>query len=78
VAVDLAATTDAGGRAVSEPAPTTAPTPPAETPPSADTGTSSAAAGTEILPLLPLRDALVFPGTIQALSIDRASSLRLL
>jgi len=32
----------------------------------------------EVLPVLPLRDTIVFPGTIQALSIARASSLRLL
>ena len=32
----------------------------------------------EVLPILPLRDTVVFPGTVQALSIGRASSLRLL
>ena len=39
---------------------------------------ASAAAAGEVLPLLPMRDTLVFPGTIQALSIGRPSSLRLL
>ncbi|MBX7210071.1 MAG: endopeptidase La [Verrucomicrobiaceae bacterium] len=34
--------------------------------------------GKQVLPILPLRDTIVFPGTIQALSIGRASSLRLL
>jgi ATP-dependent Lon protease len=38
----------------------------------------TAAPGAEVLPLLPMRDTLVFPGTIQALSIGRPSSLRLL
>ncbi len=32
----------------------------------------------EVLPVLPLRDTLLFPGTVQALTIGRASSLRLL
>ncbi len=32
----------------------------------------------EALPILPLRDTVVFPGTVQALSIGRPSSLRLL
>jgi ATP-dependent Lon protease len=32
----------------------------------------------EVLPVLPLRDTIVFPGTIQALSIARPASLRLL
>ena len=36
------------------------------------------AAGGEVVPLLPLRDTLVFPGTLQALSIGRPTSLRLL
>ena len=36
------------------------------------------AAGVEVVPLLPLRDTLVFPGTLQALSIGRPTSLRLL
>lgn len=33
---------------------------------------------TTVLPILPLREAVVFPGTIQALTVGRASSLRLL
>jgi ATP-dependent Lon protease len=36
------------------------------------------ATAAEVLPMLPMRDTLVFPGTIQALSIGRPSSLRLL
>ncbi len=32
----------------------------------------------DVLPILPLRDTVVFPGTVQALTVGRASSLRLL
>jgi ATP-dependent Lon protease len=32
----------------------------------------------EVLPILPLRDTVLFPGTIMPLSIGRASSLQLL
>jgi ATP-dependent Lon protease len=40
-------------------------------------GSSQPAAGA-VLPIIPLKDAVVFPGTIQALSVGRPSSLRLL
>ncbi|MFN0126114.1 MAG: endopeptidase La [Verrucomicrobiales bacterium] len=50
--------------------------PATETPGPAPDGTS--APSLEVVPLLPLRDTLIFPGTIQALSIGRPSSLRLL
>jgi len=35
-------------------------------------------AAAEVLPVLPLRDTVLFPGTVQALSIGRPSSLRML
>ncbi len=55
----------------------TGPAAPASTAATPETS-GSGATGPEVLPLLPMRDTLVFPGTIQALSIGRPSSLRLL
>ena len=46
--------------------------PEATGPPPVPSGTA------EVLPVLPLRDTVLFPGTVQALSIGRPSSLRML
>jgi len=93
MAVDFAAPIAKGGNAMSSPEPTPESRPllPLSSSPgstTADAGAHTPApgassgntvpGGSEVVPLLPLRDTLLFPGTIQALSIGRPSSLQML